>query len=226
MKRCFSQIDLISDDDHDRQVASIMASQLQVGLHVHNDLSSYATDPSVEPWIVCRLKLRDGTGADLMRKLRSASMDVPVTFLRENEPVSEMLAVMRFGYRDVLQKPIRVTDLEAILNERFDDIEVKCELAKATLHAHQKLACLDKKENEVLEAAADGLPNKIAALKLGVSLRTLERRRYLLMKKLGVESGEELVVLAVRKQYASWFDPEFSAPVSTVSETTCHLKMA
>lgn len=224
MKRSFNQIDLISDDDQDRHVAAIIAAQLQVCLRVYSDLASYAIDPSAESWVICKLKLRDGTGADLMRKLRASSIDVPVTFLRENEPISEMLEVMKFGFREVLQKPIRVTDLENILSQRFGDIEVKCELAKVTLHAHQKLACLDKKENEVLEAAADGLPNKIAALRLGVSLRTLERRRYLLMKKLGVESGEELVVLAVRKQYASWFDPEFAVPAC--SETTCRLKMA
>ncbi len=226
MKRCFSQIDLISDDDHDRQVATIVASQLQVALRVYTDLASYVIEPSVERWIISKLKLRDGTGADVMRKLRAASIDVPVTFLKENESVTEMLGVMKFGFHDILQKPIRVTDLEAILNDRFADVESKCELVKATLHAHEKLACLDKKENEVLDAAADGLPNKIAALRLGVSLRTLERRRYLLMRKLGVESGEELVVLAVRKQYASWFDPEIVPPTPGVAETTCRLKMA
>ena len=58
-------------------------------------------------------------------------------------------------------------------------------------------ACtLTRREKEVLVAFADGAPNKIVAHDLGLSVRTVELHRANLMKKLGVRSLSQALLIA------------------------------
>lgn len=64
--------------------------------------------------------------------------------------------------------------------------------------APSELDRLTSRERELLQLVAEGATNKEIANALDLSVRTAEKYRYRLMKRLGVHSPAELVLFAVR----------------------------
>ncbi|WP_373649295.1 LuxR C-terminal-related transcriptional regulator [Schlesneria sp. DSM 10557] len=62
----------------------------------------------------------------------------------------------------------------------------------------QRVAKLTTKDREVLDLLMECLPNKVLAMRLGITERAVEMRRASLMKKLEVRSLTELVRLVTR----------------------------
>lgn len=58
--------------------------------------------------------------------------------------------------------------------------------------AARMLACLTKRERQVMQLVSSGLPNKTVARQLQLSVKTVEKHRGRLMKKLRLQSMCEL----------------------------------
>lgn len=71
------------------------------------------------------------------------------------------------------------------------------EYARAWAHASDRLQALTQREYDVMRLVVAGDANKIVARKLGLSIKTIEKHRSSLMKKLRVRSVPELVRLAL-----------------------------
>ena len=62
-----------------------------------------------------------------------------------------------------------------------------------------RLATLTEREQEVLRRVIEGKPNKIIAVELGISMKTVEFHRAKVMEKIGVNSVAELVQFAMQQ---------------------------
>jgi two-component system response regulator FixJ len=58
------------------------------------------------------------------------------------------------------------------------------------------LEALTPREKEVLVSYVDGAPNKVVAYTLGLSVRTVELHRANMMRKLGVRSLSQALLIA------------------------------
>ena len=63
--------------------------------------------------------------------------------------------------------------------------------------ARQKIARLSNRERQVMQGLLDGLPNKLIAHQLSLSIRTVESFRATLMEKLGVRTVSAAVRIAL-----------------------------
>ena len=109
---------------------------------------------------------------------------------------------MNVGAETVLRKPYRDHELwDAIQRAICRDAELRLE-AHQQRESQARFADLTAGETAVLDLIAGGDPNKVAARRLGISLRTVEDRRHKIMKKFGVESFAALmeVVIEARQQ--------------------------
>lgn len=68
-------------------------------------------------------------------------------------------------------------------------------LRRQTIDARARLARLSARERSVFELVSDGLPNKLIAEQLHLSLRTVEAYRASVFEKLDVASIADLVRL-------------------------------
>jgi two-component system response regulator FixJ len=59
------------------------------------------------------------------------------------------------------------------------------------------MAALSRREEEILRGLLAGLPNKVLARRLDISLRTVEMHRANMMTRLGAESLAEALMVAV-----------------------------
>ena len=83
-----------------------------------------------------------------------------------------------------------------------------------------RIELLNDRELAIVNMAADGMPNKAVAARLGVSIKTVEKNRRAAYEKLNVTSVASMVTLIAFRRYAmpeavtANFDVESSYPIS------------
>ena len=117
---------------------------------------------------------------------------LPVIFLTGHADVPTAVAAVKQGAFDFCEKPF--SD-----NALVDRIEQALALSAAALAQHSasssiqaRLASLTDREKAVMQLVINGLPNKLVADQLDISVRTVEVHRARVFDKMGVKSAVEL----------------------------------
>lgn len=117
---------------------------------------------------------------------------LPVIFLTGHADVPTAVAAVKQGAFDFCEKPF--SD-----NALVDRIEQALALSAAALAQHNasssvqaRLASLTDREKAVMQLVINGLPNKLVADQLEISVRTVEVHRARVFDKMGVKSAVEL----------------------------------
>lgn len=146
--------------------------------------------------LVADIRMPGMNGLELQQELVSRKVEIPVIFITGHGDVPMAVNAMKAGAVDFLTKPFRNQDL-------LDRIETALESARDGFEDHEKVrqararyASLTPRESEVMALVVNGLANKVIAMDLGVSQRTVELHRARVMQKMGVRSLAELVRIA------------------------------
>jgi two-component system response regulator FixJ len=135
------------------------------------------------------------SGLELQDELNSRHAEIPIIFITGHGDVPMAVKAMQSGAADFIQKPFRDQDLlDRIHKALHADRERRNEDENIT-RARKRLQTLTPRETEVMEKVVQGHANKVIALDLGVSQRTVELHRARVMHKMGVRSLAELVRL-------------------------------
>ena len=117
---------------------------------------------------------------------------MPVIFLSGHADVPTAVDAVKRGAFDFCEKPfsdnVLVDRIELALERSA------CEIEQSRLRAglQQRLDGLTERERDVMRLVVDGLPNKIVADQLNISVRTVEVHRSRVFDKMGVKSAIEL----------------------------------
>jgi len=123
---------------------------------------------------------------------RGLTQVMPVIFLTGHADLPTAVATVKRGAFDFCEKP--VSD-----NALVDRVEQA--IAQSALHLAQRgrsaavarrLTELTERERAVLQLVVDGLPNKLIADRLGISVRTVEVHRARVFDKMDVKSAVDL----------------------------------
>ena len=137
------------------------------------------------------------SGLGLFEKLISYGLQptLPVIFLTGHADVPTAVAAVKQGAFDFCEKPF--SD-----NALVDRIEQALAHSKAALAQYgessslkARLEGLTEREKTVMRLVVDGLPNKLVADQLDISVRTVEVHRARVFDKMGVKSAVELANL-------------------------------
>jgi two-component system response regulator FixJ len=132
-------------------------------------------------------------GLDLLRKLKSMEIDLPVIVMTGHGDVSLAVEAMKEGAIDFLEKPF---DDEVLLKaarlalDRYGR-DAKKDAERARIR--ERIDSLSQREREVLQGLIAGHPNKVIASDLKISPRTVEIYRAHVMTKMEADSLSELV---------------------------------
>ena len=133
------------------------------------------------------------SGLEVQHEVKERGLEIPILFLTGHGDVPMAVRAVKSGAVDFLEKPVqgkmlldRVRQALAIDKERR-----ACRERVQTERQH--FTRLTTREREIMQLLAEGHPNKRIALKLDISVRTVEVHRAHIMKKLHVKSLPELV---------------------------------
>ncbi len=120
----------------------------------------------------------------------------PVVFLTGRGNVATSVRAMKAGAVDFLSKPVkREVLLGAIAAAVARDVRNR-EARDHVRDIENRYEKLTTRERIVFACVVEGKPNKVAAVELGTSIRTVKSHRARVMQKLEVKSLPELVRIA------------------------------
>lgn len=161
--------------------------------------------------LVVDLRMPGMSGLELQEHLVDQGVALPVIFITGYAEVATAVRAMKNGALDFFQKPFSNQELlDRIQHALQRDAQARAGLAKR-LELTSRLSRLTGREQEVLKKVVDGKANKIIALDLGISVKTVEAFRAKIMEKMQAGSLAELVRLVL----TAW--GEFPPPDSLTS---------
>jgi FixJ family two-component response regulator len=150
-------------------------------------------DPDRHSCLVADIRMPGLSGLDLQQRLNEQRAGIPIIFITGHGDVPMAVDAMKSGATDFIQKPFRDQELLDRIHKALQQ-DRESRVARARERAvRERLALLTPRETEVMQRVVKGQANKVIALDLGVSQRTVELHRARVMRKLKMRSVAELV---------------------------------
>ena len=137
------------------------------------------------------------SGLELQQELNRRRYTVPVVFITGHGDVPMAVEAMRAGALDFLQKPFNDDELIRRVQKALDQDAKERELLRRREELERRWNELTPREREVADRVVAGQANKVVALELDISERTVELHRARIMQKMGARSLAQLVQMAL-----------------------------
>lgn len=145
--------------------------------------------------VVTDLKLSGMSGLDLQRRLIAIDSPLPLIVVSGHANVSTTVELMENGAITLLQKPYDANQLLGAVQRGLDQFVESRKIAQEINSIQRRLNSLTDAEMSVLELMIAGRPNKVISTELEISMRTVDRRRSIVLEKMQVDSAPELARL-------------------------------
>jgi DNA-binding NarL/FixJ family response regulator len=165
-----------------------------------------ANDPAL---IITDIALPDQSGIDLITELRARGSQIPILILSQHKSAEYIRAAFRAGASGYLLKESNYAELMQGMRAVSAGRKFLCGSASTAILSRYvgdmngepgrtPDALITEREREVLTRIALGQSNKDAARALGLSVKTVEKHRSNLMRKLKLHNTASVTMFAIR----------------------------
>lgn len=152
-------------------------------------LASYDGRPGC---VVTDLRMPAMSGLDLQSKLATVKIPPPMIFLSAHADVPTAVRALKAGAFDFLEKPFQPQQLIDLINKAIERDRKSRAENEVRERAKERMSTLSRRELEVMELMALGLPNNEIAKRLSIARNTVENHRAKVFSKTGAESTVEI----------------------------------
>lgn len=144
--------------------------------------------------LVLDMRMPGISGLVLFERLaeRGLTRVLPVIFLTGHGDVPTAVAAVKSGAFDFVEKPFSDNALVDRVEQALAASAQAIARRQAMRAMGQRMAELTEREREVMALVVQGLPNKLIADNLNISVRTVEVHRARVFEKMDVKSAVEL----------------------------------
>jgi FixJ family two-component response regulator len=143
--------------------------------------------------LVIDVRMPEMSGLEVQQQLNRSGSMLPVILITGHGDIPMAVQAMKDGAFDFLQKPFRDQELLDRINAALkQDLENR-EMVERHADLKRRVESLTPREREVMALVVDGKANKVIAIDLGLSERTVEIHRANVMEKMGSRSVAHLV---------------------------------
>ena len=192
-------VHIVDDDEAVRDSIGFVLEMHNLAVRTYPSGEAFLeqADTAADGCIVTDVRMPGMSGLDLVRRLKTAGIDLPVIMITGHGDIPLAVEAMRAGVVDFLEKPF---ENEALLKSIGMALELRAGKAgegDQRKRFEQLLAALSPRETDVLRGVIAGKMNKTIAHELGISVRTVEVYRANVMSKTSANSLSELVRMAM-----------------------------
>jgi two-component system response regulator FixJ len=190
---------IVDDDDDVRESAALLldASGYSVLTHPSGVEFLETFDAAIPCCILLDIHMPAMDGLEVQRQLAERGVSYPVIVLTGQGDISIAVQAMKNGAFEFLEKPYLNEVLQAAVRDAFARLEATHEDRAMTVESKLLIARLTARETQVMQGLLAGLPNKLIAYGLGISVRTVEIYRANVMEKLDARSLSTAVRIAL-----------------------------
>ena len=186
---------IVDDDDAVRDSLCFLLKSVGItgnGFSSGNEFLE-AYDPDWTGCILLDIRMPGISGMEVQRQLAERNCPLPIIFITGHGDIPMAVEAMHLGAYDFIQKPFHDQELldriqQALTTYRESQDELT--LRKNVQERYEKLT---PREKEVMEAVVRGHANKVIAMDLELSQRTVEIHRARVMEKMQARSLASLV---------------------------------
>ncbi len=193
---------VVEDDEAVRDSLEMMLVSMEHKVHSFPTANEFLEqyDESMAGCIVLDIRMPGMDGMELQKELNSKNSILPIIFVTGHGDVPMAVEAMQQGAIDFIQKPYREQELLEKIKAALElDAEQRTSLIEKK-EIQRKLDELTPRELEIMNMMIDGHANKVIAIDLDISQRTVEIHRSRVMHKMETHSLAHLVrmIMSVR----------------------------
>ncbi|OEY66964.1 response regulator FixJ [Marinobacter sp. X15-166B] len=193
---------VVEDDEAVRDSLELLLRSANMATQTYDNANAFLSDYSEDMagCIVLDIRMPGMDGMELQKKLNELHSILPIIFVTGHGDVPMAVDAMKEGAVDFIQKPYR----EEALLEKIEQALKLDQKQRETLSEKQEILrrvnTLTPRETEIMGRMIAGQANKVIAIELEISQRTVEIHRSRVMHKMGTHSLAHLVrmVLSVK----------------------------
>ena len=146
--------------------------------------------------IVTDVNLPGMNGIELVRHLKENGIEQPVIVISGQADIAMAVEAMKAGAIEFLEKPLHTEPLQNAVRAA---LLIEAAPPSPDTERYVKIVqSLTRRQREVLSGVIEGLPNKLIAYRLGLSIRTVEGYRAAIMERTQAKSLSDLVRLGIK----------------------------
>ncbi len=145
--------------------------------------------------LIADVQMPEMTGTELIQQLADAASTLSVIVISGVADVPTAVSVMQHGAATLLEKPYNPQQLLQSIDVALARSCERWQHYGAERSLRSRLAELSDEERAVMKLMLHGEPNKAIASELGLSLRTVDRRRQAVLTKMQTDSVPTLATL-------------------------------
>ena len=193
-------VHVIDDDDAVRESLSFLLETADYAVHAYDSATAFLAklDRAEPGCIITDVRMPGMTGLELVRALKERDCAMPVIVITGHGDVPLAVEAMREGVVDFIEKPFSDDTILASLQNARERRREEGAQSHELIEIRKRLASLSTRERQVLDGIVAGQANKVVAIELGISPRTVEVYRANLMSKMHATSLSELVRMAIQ----------------------------
>jgi two-component system response regulator FixJ len=161
--------------------------------------------PKTNSCCLLDIRMPSMSGLEFHDRLKSKNLKVPIIYMSGHGDIPLAVQAMDMGAITFLEKPLNNTLLKTAIIKAFK--QTKEHENKLTVNIDNKpdqeyLARLDTltdREGEILREIVAGKMNKVIAIDLGISVKTVELHRSRVMSKMMAKTAADLVKMVITK---------------------------
>ncbi len=190
-------VHVIDDEAGVRETIAIILRGAGYPVSIYETAESFigGLDQSTAGCILTDVNMPGMNGIALVRHMKSIGLDLPVIVVSGQADVAMAVEAMKAGAVEFLEKPLHAEPLREAVRIALD--RTPAPRSPEAERYVRVVESLTRRQREVLTGILEGLPNKLIAHRLGLSVRTVEAYRAAIMERTQTRSLSELVRLGI-----------------------------
>lgn len=191
---------IVDDDDAVRESLAFLMKSADLKAETFASAQAFleAYSPERAGCLVLDIRMPGMSGLELQEVLKQRNSLLPIIFITGHGDVPMAVKAIKEGAADFVQKPFHDQELIDRIREVLqEDASVRIEKLQRN-EIQRRIDSLTEREREVMEQVVNGKANKVVAIDLNVSQRTVEIHRANVMDKMKARSLAQLVRLVMQ----------------------------
>ncbi len=190
---------VVDDDEPVRDAIGLLLDTVGIPFESYDSAQAFlaAYDSDRTGCLVLDIRMPGMSGLELQDHLMERNDPLPIIFITGHGDIPMAVEAMKKGAMDFIRKPFRDQELldrvQEALTRDADVREHRADLESVRSRA----ASLTPREQEVFARVAEGQANKVVAIDLGISERTVEIHRSQVMQKMEARNLADLVKMKI-----------------------------
>lgn len=190
---------VVDDDEHVRHSLGRLLEAVGFNVELFSSGREFldSHDPDQPGCLVLDVRMPGMSGLGLQDKLTEHKDSLPIIFVTGHGDVATATEALKSGAVDFIEKPFNDQKLLDSINKAVETSLQNHSLKVKMANVQERLDSLTPRERQVMERVVDGETNKMIALELELSPKTVDFHRCNIMEKMGVNSAVQLTKMAM-----------------------------